>query len=159
MYFWNINELSIKLKHNVLSPSETFKYFCVSFAILGKFVLFSAYVSGYDSQEALIDTTISLIVTLIGLIICFKINKKGDNQQFLTRFFCLSIPITVRLFLIMVIFLATNYLLFIWLQTIFSIQQLKPIYTLINAGAGIMLDVIYYAYMAKYLALISKKHL
>ena len=157
MYFWNLNELSIKLKHDCLSPSEVFKYFCFSFAILGKLVLFSAYVSGYSSNEALIDTTISLIITLIGLIICFKINKKGDNNHFLVRFFCLSVPITLRLFLIMVIFLALNYGLFVWLQLHFSVQQLKPLYSIINAGAGIMLDVIYYAYMATYLARIASK--
>ncbi|KKP35365.1 MAG: hypothetical protein UR26_C0006G0049 [candidate division TM6 bacterium GW2011_GWF2_32_72] len=49
----------------------------------------------YNYLDRMFDITVSVIV-LCGIIICYQINKRGDNKYFIDRFVCLSIPLFIR---------------------------------------------------------------
>ena len=36
-------------------------------------------------------------VTVLGILYCYAVKKKGDGKDFVTRFICLSVPVTVRI--------------------------------------------------------------
>ena len=69
IYFWHVNRLAEDLKEQRLSQQEKFTYFCFSFAIMGKFTLFIAWLSIYNPFEALLNFCIGAAISIIGLII------------------------------------------------------------------------------------------
>jgi hypothetical protein len=89
MYIWKPNNLAIDLRNNNVSEKEKLKY--TLFWVLAM-VIFSdpAIYIGYE--YVLNDT----IISAAGTIYCYKINKRGDNKDFISRYICLSIPVGIR---------------------------------------------------------------
>ena len=38
-----------------------------------------------------------LLISIIGLLYCYKVNTLGDNNDYIRRVMCLSIPIAIRI--------------------------------------------------------------
>jgi len=99
MYFWNINALVQKLKTNTLSTYEQAQYY---FAL----VLCNTVQMGTSAikrQPSLLSVNQNLLLILAGIIIliggvlyCYRINKSGDNKEFLTRMICLTFTGSIR---------------------------------------------------------------
>jgi len=100
MYIWKISPLVQALKSEELSQKEQFKYF-LTYSILMLLAtdpyLYSdfKYVV-YDT----VDTVIMLLITIFGLIYCYKINESIDGKDFILRFMILGLPIMVRFLVI-----------------------------------------------------------
>ena len=96
MYIWKIEPLIDDLKNNNLSQKEQLKYTLV-FSIL--MLISSDPVFSVGVQYSTMDTISSfilLIMTIGGLLLCYRNNAKADNKDFILRFFTLGLPITVR---------------------------------------------------------------
>ena len=97
MYFWNVKALAADLKKGRISQQEKLGYFLGTFAVIGKFTLLISHVTLYSFETAFLDVIPGLIISIWGIRACFMANRRGDNLNFLDRFFCLSFPIFLEI--------------------------------------------------------------
>ena len=103
MYFWKIDKLIQDIKDEKVTEKENVKYFIVSVLL---YSVFSNPLLTMDMENDLLDViaaVISVLTFVIGTYYIYTINKKGDNKNFITRYFCLSIPIGIRLFVVLMV--------------------------------------------------------
>jgi len=106
MYIWKPSNLAIDLRNDNVTEKEKLKY--VLFWVLATAIA-SDPVLHIDFEYVLNDTILSIVMLLIsaaGTIYCYKINKKGDNKDFISRYICLSIPVGIRALTVLVAIIA-----------------------------------------------------
>jgi hypothetical protein len=101
MYIWNVKALAQDLKAGQVSQKEKMKYFLVT-------IIVQMLMTSMPAQPSLqygdfIRTVIFSIITAIGIVVCYKANSRGDDKEFVERFICLSLPIGVRISLLLFI--------------------------------------------------------
>jgi hypothetical protein len=96
MYFWNTYALAKELKEGTLDQKEKVKYFIIF--VLTEYLFFDlAYL--LDEPSAINYPFEPIFYTLIvgfGIYLCFRINQRGDNSEFIDRFVCIGFPIAIR---------------------------------------------------------------
>ena len=155
MYFWHVNRLSDLLKKDQIRQRQIWLYFVLSFVFFGKISLFMAYMMIYSLEEALLELVLGVLGALWGVHQCFLANESGDGRRFLDRFFCLSLPIMVRLFcVVLLIFLVEEiFLLFVLKQSILFESSVALF--LFNVCLGVGLDLWFFLWMRAKLRYIS----
>lgn len=141
--FWNYLKLAQKLRDDELTPTSKFYYIFCS-AIFTVFIIecSSLYQDTEDTNIInVLNVIISVLFTGFTCFMGYQINTQGDNKNFIERYICLYLPITVRL---VVIFYPIILLLFLYIDTppklqsqdthelwvIFLIERVMEIYTL-----------------------------
>ncbi len=157
MYIWKISPLIEQLKSDGLSQKEQLKYFLtysVLMIIATDPLLSVGLVYGfYDA----VNTASMSILTIVGVIYCYKVNKSIDDKDFILRFVTIGLPITLRLLALLIvvgilfgvvdeIFIESSYL------DESDTYQTTPVDVLFT---GILLFVYYY-YFASKLKLFAK---
>ncbi|PKH87489.1 hypothetical protein [Colwellia sp. Bg11-28] len=103
MYIWKISPLIEQLKSDGLSQKEQLKYFLtysVLMIIATDPLLSVGLVYGfYDA----VNTASMSILTIVGVIYCYKVNKSIDDKDFILRFVTIGLPITVRLLVLSIV--------------------------------------------------------
>lgn len=103
MYFWNTNALQSELKNGTLTQADRFKYFFVFVVLTAIGIEISRHMP-VPSFERSIGSVLNIIVTIVGTIWCYKVNKAGDNSEFIDRYICLSLPVSVRVIVLFMVF-------------------------------------------------------
>ena len=101
MYFWKDKELAKRLHENAVSQKEQMKYFLI-FSVLS--TLLTTAIFNFNIWHAAEQLTISDYATDITMIafafasvlICYRVNAHGDNADFIARWICLSLPVSIR---------------------------------------------------------------
>ena len=96
MYLWKPNNLANDLRNNDITEKEKLKY--MLFWVVATAIASDPAIH-IDYNYVLNDTILSialLIISVVGTIYCYKINKSGDNEDFISRYVCLSIPVGIR---------------------------------------------------------------
>ena len=57
--------------------------------------------STYNSYD-LLNSVLSILITVIGTYYCFKINSSGDNKDFIVRMILLGLPVGARVVVIFI---------------------------------------------------------
>lgn len=180
MYFWNVNELTQRLKNNTLtSYEEAQQYFAV--LLIGGCGIFGSALPYLTINLTSIPLFIALLASILfvilinicvlacGTIYCYKINKDGDNKDFTKRMVCLTFPISLRWVVCAIIALIALFWpahqLFNYLNpTVFNYElQIYGYYTLgatgleslINACATTIYVITYYWRLGKQIYKIS----
>ena len=105
MYFWNTNDLESDLSNRKLSQSDKYKYLLAFMIITAVLMELSSYIPELPSFIRLIESSVVILTTIFGTMFCYKVNRQGDNADFIERYICLSLPIFFRLIgLIIIIF-------------------------------------------------------
>ncbi|MCA0754971.1 hypothetical protein KP806_07900 [Paenibacillus sp. N4] len=156
MYLWNVKALAHELKEKTLSQQQKMKYFLV-FILLNVIMIECSYYLGMSFNFNIYDLIGSLetvVVNIAGIIFCYRANRSGDNDDFIERFICLSLPITIRLLFISVIVLPIILLIDTFvLRGWFLTENTSIIDVLIYA-----IEVIgYYLWIRSYLIKIANK--
>lgn len=47
------------------------------------------------------------IICVLGIVICYKTNKAGDDKEFIERIICLGLPVGIRAFVFYILFMLT----------------------------------------------------
>lgn len=103
MYFWNVRSLETELKKRSLSQRDKYKYF-LSFMIITVFGMESSLYLAEEPTFIMLSQSLSvLLLTIIGTIYCFKVNDRGDSNEFIERYICLFLPIFIRVSIFFVI--------------------------------------------------------
>jgi hypothetical protein len=109
MYWWNMSKLADDLREGKVNE-QRLKYYLATFLSWSVSVLLFLYCSHPFEIVHLIPVCLNMVVTIIGIVSCYKINKDGDGKDFIGRMVCLGWPGAVRtlalfaaLFLILII--------------------------------------------------------
>lgn len=100
MYFWNVSELTKRLKNNTLSAYEEAQQYFASLLLYTIGIGLPHTESLHNLDSALmgwLPTLGNILVLLCGIAYCYNINKTGDNKDFIKRMVCLAFPISLRI--------------------------------------------------------------
>lgn len=103
MYLWNTKALAKELKEGTLSESDKFRYYIVVVILYTVLLMFPTRGGSSDAVDSIIGILIAILAIFFGTYICYKVNKSGDNVNFVERFICLSLPIAIKIFLLWVL--------------------------------------------------------
>ena len=142
MHIWKVSPLIEELKTNGLTQKEQLKYF-LTFSIL--MVLATDPVLYFDYEYVVfdaLDSVVITIITILGILYCYKINEEADGKDFILRFITLGLPITIR-FLVLVI--VVSFVYYFYIDT--SDPEIITT-TLIDVGFSAIFMSVYYYYFA-----------
>lgn len=95
MYFWKAHCLAAELKDGRVSQRTQLRYFLAALVIqclVGR----SSILRSLTSPVAAVVPLVTLVISVAGLIRCFRINSRGDNRDFVPRMLCLGLPTLLR---------------------------------------------------------------
>ncbi|WP_077530466.1 hypothetical protein [Vreelandella utahensis] len=159
MYLWKVDRLADELGKNQVSQKEEFKY-TLAVTLLGMLLLgLAAFGSGAVPPWLMAaDLAIMLAITGAGIVYCYNRNQGSDNRDFIVRFICLGLPVTVRITVLgMVIGFIVGVVAGITLEPA-SFQQSEAgpgTMVLINLGLGYLIHALYFIYLARWLAAVG----
>ena len=102
MYIWKIEALVEDFKANRVTQREKMKY-CLLSSVIALVVLHLPY-EAHSPTLHTIEFLISVAITIGGILLCFKANQSGDDEEFIDRVICLGLPITIRLVVLFIPF-------------------------------------------------------
>ena len=104
MYFLDTLALAKDLSNGLVSEKESFKYLFVLMILTGftvpSFTPGEIDISPYDAFEYLGSTIASIAFFYFTLLSCFRLNSEYDSRDFVKRFVCLTLPVTIRLMIV-----------------------------------------------------------
>ncbi len=151
MYLWSYRQLAHDLREGNVSAQEQAKYFLLIMLYVPTGLMGSNWIPGfyrliyrlfndglaimapdvqplviYHDYNYYIDLGV-LIIVGIGTLFCYLTNRSGDNKQFIMRFMCLSVPITIQVsVLILFIFLCVLIGSLVWFY--FKLEAISQIH-------------------------------
>lgn len=90
MYWLNTSKLTEDLREGRVDEKERCKYFLATFigwSVAGLLFLHSGRTF---STDGLISIGVILAIAIVGIILCYRVNKSGDNIDFIPRMICLG---------------------------------------------------------------------
>lgn len=96
MYFWNTYALAKELKEGTLDQKEKVKYLIIF--VLAEYLFFDLayFLEEPSTINSPLEPILLTITTGLAIYLCFRINQKGDNSEFIDRFVCITFPIAIR---------------------------------------------------------------
>jgi hypothetical protein len=159
MIWFNIKSLEEKLIQNKVSEETGFHY-------LLTFLIFLMLAIGQNTDDDFSnkwwrygDFLIGLFIMIWGISKTFKINSKGNNKDFLKRYFSLSFVHSFRLAIVLVIILLLKKLLIEYAPV--NISSLLIALTksdLVEFSVNLLISVLYYFLLIKSFMLVNKNH-
>jgi hypothetical protein len=107
MIFWNEKKLAVRLRDRMLSPKEQFAY-TIAYSLITAIFVSKVFLIITSSSLILqtsdyISDTLSIALAVLIPVCAYKANIQGDNKNFMMRFFSLSVPITIKMFVLAVL--------------------------------------------------------
>ncbi|MGM0497921.1 MAG: hypothetical protein ACQESJ_08390 [Bacteroidota bacterium] len=155
IHLFSSKKLIQDFKKKSITQKDTMKYLIVVllWSLLASFCFEypQEYISGEVVQSELsskayfIRLGVLLLIHIFGVYICFWENSRGDGENFIERFICLSVPIGIKI-LFFILILSVSHVL---LEELIK----KEIYSYVFEGGAyefffdIILKIIFYFYM------------
>lgn len=102
MNWLNLKDLKTRLSKGEISEKDGFHYLLANFLVFGTSAFLTLYES-YDDPGVLV---VFILLPVIGLVLSFNANQKGDGKDFLKRFISLHFVVGIRFYLIAILFVA-----------------------------------------------------
>lgn len=97
MYFWNVKALVRDLSEGKVSEGGKMKYL-LAYAILSALqVEIIRLIKEHFGPILLVQAFGMLVILAGGILACYQANRKRDGRDFIERFICLSLPLTIRI--------------------------------------------------------------
>ncbi|GAA4325670.1 hypothetical protein GCM10023115_40120 [Pontixanthobacter gangjinensis] len=129
MIWFNIRSLEEKLIRNEISEKTGYYYLLAFFIILSLALNNNDGPDIQDKYWRLADIVTGFLIMVFGLRTAFKINAKGDNRDFLKRYFSLSFVHGVRLAVLV-------FIIALFFNLMFEFAVEKTGLDLLNSAAG-----------------------
>ena len=94
MSVFNRKKIEKRIKLNQMREKEKFLYFFI-LSVLTSLSLFDS-LFGSQLPENNWSNISYFIISIAGIFLCYKTNKRGDNIEFIERFILISLPIILR---------------------------------------------------------------
>jgi len=102
LYFWKTSALIQDLAESRVSQREKMKYL-LAYVFLSSAALGLGDERGYDWPfSRYVEYAGLVVISLVGTYVCYRSNQKGDQLDFIDRFICLSLPVSVRFAVILI---------------------------------------------------------
>ena len=102
MYFWQVNALVEDLKARRVSQRQKMYYY-LAYTLL---TLIAVDVAGLVATElnffVVLNSLLGVLITVGGILLCYEANSQGDDAEFIDRMVCLSWPISLRMFVVLI---------------------------------------------------------
>jgi hypothetical protein len=95
MYFFRASKLADDLREGRVGEKERFKYYLamlIGWSLIGQ--LFYSSGTTFNTKES-ISVTANPATIVIATILCYLLNKRGDNTDFIPRMICLGWPVGI----------------------------------------------------------------
>ena len=159
MIWFNIKSLEEKLIQNKVSEETGFHYLLTFFIFLMFAIIQNTDDDFSNKWWRYGDFLIGLIIMIWGISKTFKINSKGNNKDFLKRYFSLSFVHSFRLAIVIVILLILKKLLIEFAPvTISSLLTTLTKSDMIEFSFNLLISVIYYFLLIKSFILVNKNY-
>lgn len=159
MNFFRDKELAQRFAADNVSEREIFYYFLIS-SLLFYSLTTTTIISLVEIKATFLDhifDAVTLVIALIGMIGIFRINSKGDNKNFVSRFISLSFPIGVKCFILMIILFVPIVGIEIANEETYNKKLLSEDGgEILNAGAFILIILYYYLRLAYSMKIASR---
>jgi hypothetical protein len=133
-----------------VEEKERFKYYIAFIVLVSAGLQLAQYVSQSASFWNLISNAASVIIPIIGTILCYRANRSGDNRDFIGRMICLSWPIGIK---VGVLFAATLVTVLIGTSIVFgSDADTDPVFAIFDA----LFEICYYWLLYKYVTIVAQ---
>ena len=99
-------ELARRLRDGIVSPRDKLIYLIITTVIgiiAGSSVVAHLMYEGELTDMDIVNDVISLLFEVTLIIIAYRINQRGNATDFIERYICISVPLTVRVFVVMTI--------------------------------------------------------
>lgn len=95
------------------------------------------------------------LITIAGIILCYKANQRGDDEEFVDRFICIGLPIAIRLGVIyasLIIFYEIAYYALPWLlPEFFPEGRMSDV----DGASYLVVTVIFYIWLRAHIPRVS----
>lgn len=161
MYFWKVDQLVDDFRENRVSEKEKFKYMLVMGII---FTIISDPILWIGTRYTAMDTiNLFLMISVVvwGTYHCYVSNQNGDDEDFISRFACVGLPVSVRLITVGIpIFLTIGIMEEIYNLGI-ETDEYGTEYFITTTGqiiASLIFAIVFYLYLGRKLKSIGSKH-
>lgn len=103
MIWLKVKKLEIEISQDKLTENQWFYYFIASI-IYGICYSFYISINSYKHPPQTMYYIAALIISTLGVVKIFQINKKIDSKDFLKRYFAITWVIRVKLIILYLIF-------------------------------------------------------
>jgi hypothetical protein len=96
-------KLAQKLHEDAVTEKQQIYYLILYSLVTVLYVMMSrneGRPEGHYNVYDFISDGVTILYTVASILYLFSLNKKGDGRNFLVRYICLAIPITVKMFLL-----------------------------------------------------------
>lgn len=104
MYWWYACKLAEDLREGRVDEKERFKYFLATFIVWISAVQFIPSPGGASGTESWVSAAVNVTAAFIGISLCYMVNKRGDNRDFIARMICLGWPVGTRFVVLFSVF-------------------------------------------------------
>lgn len=96
MYWWNVSKLAEDLRDSRVDEKERLKYYVATFIAYNVAVLLLICSGPTFDVDCVISIAVNTTAAVIGIVLCYRRNSRGDNFDFIARMICLGWPVAVR---------------------------------------------------------------
>ena len=154
MHLFNINRLAAKLRANTLSEAEKYRYFLVMVVL--RIWSDAGRLAISQPKNHFAGLVSMAIISILGFHICYKVNQRGDNQRFIERLICLSVPISIWAYLANFLFYYGG---FVVAQTLLGRAEALSIWAMFSS-AGVWISgaflVVYFGALIYFIGQIAR---
>ena len=99
MYWWDVHGLAADLAARRVSERDKMLYYVLTTTLYAGSSALALVPPPPETPTAVLAGQVLIIVasTLAGILICYEVNRRTDDRDFLDRMVCLSWPVTIRL--------------------------------------------------------------
>lgn len=97
MYFWKVDALVADLKTGAVTQKDECLYILLIVLLLSFATMMSGLKDSPLNVYDLVDLILTPLLNILGVLYCYQVNSKGDNRDFILRFFCLGLPAVIRI--------------------------------------------------------------
>jgi hypothetical protein len=96
MYLWSVKALAEDFREQRVSQHEQFKY-ALTYGIMLSLLFSSiAYMPATQPSVASFSCDLAdLVAAVLGTVACYRVNRSGDDKDFLVRLYCLGLPVGI----------------------------------------------------------------
>jgi len=97
MYFWDTRKLGKELANLIVTAKQKMLYMLASQVMFTLFIYQALYTYEKIDSFFIVEFLTVLLVVVLGVIKCYDANGKSDGRNFIENFVCLSVPLTVKI--------------------------------------------------------------
>lgn len=157
MYWWNVSKLAKDFQQDGVDEKERFSYCLATFVLWTALIELAYYLGGTFKVLTFVESTATMVITIIGIILCYRANSGGDNRDFIGRMICLGWPIHIKL----IVFFVIVCLFFLILSEIVAGRDISSELAgdIFGVIASIFFSICYYWLNYKYITLVAQSHM